>query len=789
MRADWRRLDWLAAAVLSVGALSDAVVDSRHALRPVPTGSLLLLAASVAWARQRPVPVAAVATTALALLVFSDFRTGNWLALAVDLAIVWDFFFLGYRGPDGRHPVLAGVLLCWLAVSLTTGWELPSGQAGLSAGGPASTVSFWALSGILPFAVGCIIAARNVRNGDLAQATDELQADQAVHAQLAASAERAKMARELHDVVAHCVSVMVVQTSGARRMAGSDLDKAREALRVVEAAGREALVELRRIVGVLHRADTDAEGLVAPGLGQLESLLRRVRLAGLPVEFRVEGPVRPLPRGIQLAVFRIAQEALTNTLKHAGGARADVVLGFDDRELVLTVRDDGRGSVGQPPGASGHGLVGMRERVNLYGGQLYAGPGRGGGFEIEARIPLDGGHLRAPRHPGPLRSDTRSNDTEARASLPLPWLDPVLGLAFLSALEVTALVSVRQGGIRARDMALVAVMAGACLWRRRRPLWFVLAAVAPVFALSGQLAPRNCIVTALYVGLMPSYAVAAWSSRHRAWAGLAILLSSSALAQVLLHHLGSANYAGPAFAITAAWVSGRAVSRRRRETQRLERRARQLSAERDTRAELAVARERSRIARELHAIVAHSVAAMVIQAEVARSQLERHLTTVDETFESIQSTGRQALEEMRRILGVLRHHDETDDLLPQPGIDQLYPLIQRARDRGARVEFRVTGEPGALSAGVELTIYRAVEDALDELVRQPASMMDTELRFGKDSVELLMNVTGADLQDWPTGSMHERIAICGGDISMSSPDGRERLITARLPQASLGVPA
>ena len=150
------------------------------------------------------------------------------------------------------------------------------------------------------------------------------------------------MARELHDVVAHCMSVMVVQTSGARRVAASDLAAAREALKVVESAGREALVELRRIVGVLHRGDDEPAG-ASPGIEQLGVLVDRARAAGLPVELPVEGPRRSLSPGLDLVAYRIVQESLTNAIKHAGPAQARVHVVLGARDLVLEVTDSGRG--------------------------------------------------------------------------------------------------------------------------------------------------------------------------------------------------------------------------------------------------------------------------------------------------------------------------------------------------------------------------------------------------------------------------------------------------------------
>ncbi|HZU74810.1 MAG TPA: histidine kinase [Acidimicrobiales bacterium] len=761
-----------------------AGVGSGQPVRPLATLLAVIVAGTVACARRWAIAGAGIAAAGLGALVLLDFSGAN--AWVVELAVVWDFFSLGYRLTSRDRAAGLAVSVCWVAASLATGIDTPPGRAGLGAGGGMANVAFWGLSGILPFAVGRLLATRRALNRDLEVAVDQLQAEQAARARLAAANERSKMARELHDVVAHSVSVMVMQTSGARRVAPYDLEMARQALRVVEEAGREALVELRRIVGVLRRGPADSEDVVTPGLAQLESLIERMRLAGLTVEFSVEGQAYAVPAGLQLTVYRVAQEALTNVIKHAASAPVHVVLRFGEREVALEVRDHGPTLVTGHKGHSGHGLVGMRERVSLYGGDLYAGSGAGG-FVVRAAIPVDGRELT----PSPLaRPEPRPGtaDTPTSPPLPHPWLDPVLALAFFGLTGVTTLVRVGSWPVRVRDIVALAVMTAACGWRRSRPLWSAVIAVAPAFALSSQMAPRNSIATALYLGLIPAYSVAAWGSRRVAWLGLCLLLSASALAQVFLHHVSASNYSGPMFTISVAWACGRAVSTRRLDSLRLERTAMRLNAEHDVWAELAVAGERSRIARELHTIVAHSVSAMVVQSEVARSQLDRDLTAADEAFEQIVVTGRQALDEMRRVLGVLRRQDEREDLLPQPCIDQIYALVQAARERGVPVEFSVTGEPGAVSAGVELGIYRIIEDTCNSLAGQTNCAVAATLRFADAFVELQLSVTGANLANWPLSSIQHRIAFCGGEVSTVLPDGTsDAHLRARLPLAPIGA--
>jgi signal transduction histidine kinase len=203
--------------------------------------------------------------------------------------------------------------------------------------------------------------------------------------------ERARIARELHDVVAHSVSVMVVQAGAARQVVRSKPDRATEALLAVEESGREALGELRHLLGLLTDQG-DSPLAPQPGLDGLPALVDRIRSAGLKVTLRVEGEPRRLPPGVDLAGYRVAQEALTNALKHAGGAPTEVVIAYAEDEVRVAVLDDGPPAAGAQPGGgavgSRQGLVGMRERVGLYGGSLDVGPRPGGGYAVRARLPL-----------------------------------------------------------------------------------------------------------------------------------------------------------------------------------------------------------------------------------------------------------------------------------------------------------------------------------------------------------------------------------------------------------------
>jgi signal transduction histidine kinase len=207
-------------------------------------------------------------------------------------------------------------------------------------------------------------------------------------ARLAVAEERARIARELHDVVAHAVSVMVLQVGAVRHGLPPGLEEERAALGRVEGAGRTALTEMRALLDAM-RQDGDAADLgPQPTLGDVDALLGAVRGSGLPVALRVEGRPAPLPAGIERSAYRIIQEGLTNTLKHARATRADVLVRYAEDALEIEVRDDGR--PGPAGDGGGHGLVGVRERVKVYGGEMTAGAGEGGGFTLRTRLPLSG---------------------------------------------------------------------------------------------------------------------------------------------------------------------------------------------------------------------------------------------------------------------------------------------------------------------------------------------------------------------------------------------------------------
>jgi len=241
------------------------------------------------------------------------------------------------------------------------------------------------------WALGASVRSGRRHARELAERTVELEHEREENARRAVFDERVRIARELHDVVAHHVSVMGVQAGAARLVMERDPSKATNALSSIESSSRQAVVELHRLLGFL-RQEGDADDLAPqPGLGQLDDLVAQMAGAKLAVQLRVEGEPTPLPPTVELSAYRIVQEALTNSLKHAGASQVEVHLRYRPGAVELEVVDDGHGAPTVPAAPGGHGLVGMRERARLHGGQLAAGPRPEGGFAVRATFPLNGG--------------------------------------------------------------------------------------------------------------------------------------------------------------------------------------------------------------------------------------------------------------------------------------------------------------------------------------------------------------------------------------------------------------
>jgi signal transduction histidine kinase len=236
---------------------------------------------------------------------------------------------------------------------------------------------------------GDSVRMRRMRELQLAQRTAQLEHEREENARRAVLDERVRISRELHDVVAHHVSVMGIQAGAARRMLTKSPQQAEEALSAIEATSRTAVLELHRLLGFLRQESDTVELAPQPSLRQLDELIAQMRESGLPIEVRIEGEERPLAPSVDLSAYRIVQEALTNVLKHAGRARAAVTVRYGTEAVDIEIVDDGRGPTnGARPAEGGKGLIGMRERVSLLGGSLSVGHHPGVGFSVRAHLPL-----------------------------------------------------------------------------------------------------------------------------------------------------------------------------------------------------------------------------------------------------------------------------------------------------------------------------------------------------------------------------------------------------------------
>ncbi|MFI9611479.1 sensor histidine kinase [Streptomyces sp. NPDC052023] len=308
------------------------------------------------------------------------------------LVIVYTVAAIGERWAS-RFALVGG--LC-AAPAAQLRWPEPQ----TSVAGNIALAIFLTVPFALAWVLGDSIRTRRAYFAQLEERAARLEKEREAQSKVAVAAERARIARELHDVVAHNVSVMVVQADGAAYVLDAAPDQAKKALETISSTGRQALAEMRRLLGVLRTGEHQEGGeyVPQPDVQQIEDLVEQCRSSGLPVDFKIEGTPRPLPSGVELTAYRIVQEALTNTRKHGGpNAGASVRLVYFDDGLGLLIEDDGKGApheLYEEGGldGQGHGLIGMRERVGMVGGTLDAGPRPGGGFRISALLPLKPAH-------------------------------------------------------------------------------------------------------------------------------------------------------------------------------------------------------------------------------------------------------------------------------------------------------------------------------------------------------------------------------------------------------------
>jgi signal transduction histidine kinase len=379
---DRRAIDIGIAALMTGGGV--AVMSTTADIEgPMGPNLAAVVAITVAGAFRRQYVLQATAVAVVAWLALLAFLTPPFLVPFTTFTLMLLSYSAGTYVTGRRSR--ASLALIVAAIFVATVVETPEDIV-------FPTVIF----GIAPYVGGRILRNHTLLTQELAE-----KAEMAAHLGDAAerdavNAERVRVARELHDVLAHELSVMVIQAQGARRLVERNPEAAAEAADLIGSTGRDALTELRRRFGpVRHGEGEDLDG--QPGLGRLDALISRARAAGLPVTLRTEGDPVELSPGLDIAAYRIIQEALTNSYKHGGGAEATVTVTHWPHLVMLEVVDDGRGTidVDAQSFSGGHGLVGMRERVEVYGGTVEAGPRQGGGFRVVARLPVQRGKVAA----------------------------------------------------------------------------------------------------------------------------------------------------------------------------------------------------------------------------------------------------------------------------------------------------------------------------------------------------------------------------------------------------------
>ena len=365
----------LAAGVCALSVVSAHGDSARGAHVPVLTYPLLLgFLPAIALRRRWPgATFTLMALLQAGLLVIRTQPSANvvaWLVAPYTVAAH------GSRRARLVIAAAAGVALVLLGLPPGAGWSQRGNAISLIVVGAGAWIA------------GTVVRSRRAAADEVSQRADRLEREREEHARQVTAQERLRIARELHDIVAHKLSIVVVHAQAAQRVA--DPASVRGLMVTVEETGRSALDEMRRLLGVLRPSSNESEMSSSepqPGLAALDSLVDQVRAAGLPVTLTLSGDSVPLPDAVDLSAYRIVQEALTNALKHAGPARVCVQLHYSDDTVEITVVDDGRGGVPSLPG-SGHGLTGMRERTSLLGGVLEAGPQPGGGYRVRVTLPI-----------------------------------------------------------------------------------------------------------------------------------------------------------------------------------------------------------------------------------------------------------------------------------------------------------------------------------------------------------------------------------------------------------------
>jgi len=786
-------------------------VDRRDALL---AGSLLtagIVEAVLAVATERPAALALVPALALPLAYRRSRPATVALAVSVALAVQGPFTeialfeqtFVGYlclliatyslgRHAGGRTVVVAGGG-CALVVA---------GLIGISDGSAASAAIAAGLT-LAPAAGGRVVRDRARLVEVLESEARALDAGRRLQAEVAAGHERDRVSRELHDIVSHSIGEMVVQAHAARMLATRDPRHAPAAIEVLESTGTSALAEMRRLLGVLRRGDEALALAPSPSLSRLGALIDRMGADGRAIELVVEGEPVKLPPGLEVAAYRIVEQALGA----AGAGNRDatrVRVRYGRRVLQLETVTEGCGNSSpphaehagqpQPPALErrGAGTVGIAERVRAFGGELRVAPTRNGGQVMRVRLPLNGSPRAARTSPDRPRrgaeSRARSGERYRSAGRARAGALGVAVLLAAAAVEI-ALSPAREGPLWANGLMSTLITAP-LLARRAFPPAAVGLSFAAATAMCALLTPVSEVaaLTVVLLLLYP-YACGAHGGTRSAWAGLCLALGGVLAIDVAQQTLGWGDLVFPALLVSLSWLAGRIVRARADMAREVAERAQGLEQLRDEQAVAMAQAERRRIARELHDVVAHTLSVMVVQAGGARWTLEREPARAAAALKIVEETGRAALRELRRLLWVL-DCDQQQPLTPQPGLGELAALVEQARGAGLSVELEFGGRPRAVPEGLQLAAYRIVQEALTNTRRHAGgASARVSVRYTATSLTLEITDDGqGSRRKGPDGQpghglagMRERVAAYGGEFSVGPQDDGGFAVRAEFP--------
>jgi signal transduction histidine kinase len=726
----------------------------------------LTSATTVAWRSRAPeaaVIVAGAGTIGCEWLTGT--RTLQHHDLVVGLAVLLAMYTAGVRGVSRRQIaqlaalVIYGIVVCAVFAAVT-------GSLSVS-----NVVEYALPIAVVPASAGLLVARQRSLAQRLKAATARLRAEEEMRLALAAEGERNRVARDLHDVVAHAVSVMVVQAGAARITLAAEPDLTRAALQEVAQAGRAAMAELRRIIGLgsgSHNEDGSPFGVAG-----IVALIERRRAGGLAVQMTVTGSDSGVPAAVDSTLYRLVQEALTNIVKHAPSAEAEVNVAIERGAVEVLVRNSPpKGPAGSMAPGAGQGLIGMRERVESCGGHLSYGPRPDGGFEVLAHIPLAAAGSEPSyshrRRPSALMGRIRGLG---------PWPGVVTGMCVLGA---DAYASPDRGQPVAVNVVLAACMALPLIWRRRSPVWFLVVVNLLALPISNSVASDSDLFwVSTYVFVVPVWAVAVWSSAGPAVTGL-VLAAGFNLGECLYWHAGGIPIAANLLFTGLLWFVGRVARSQRLLAADLRRAHSRLEAEQQARELLQVAAERSRMVGQLHSLVAEQVSAMIVAAESTENVIGVDPAASAASIAAIEQTGREALARLREILGLLRAEHDPEPLSPLLGVGHLHDLVARYRQPGRPAELDVSGAPVPLPGGLDLLAYRIVEEVL-AAAGEFAPSAAVSLRFSEKNL-CLDFVLARPLVNWAHPGTRAKVQQFGGSVRRADVGAGEQ-ITVELPLA------